>query len=107
MGQRFDGRVTKPKLLLLSVSWNYINKTQRYFFDALSDYFEVVRYGPGYVDVDDIEISIFDVLKRVGRTDVVITDELLLFRNLQLENYSALRRINKFYFNLERYIYKE
>lgn len=105
MGQRFNGKIARPRLLLLSPSWSFINKTQSYFFDSLSSYFQVIRYGPGYVDTDDIDMSIFDVLEKVGTVDVVVIDELLLFRKLNPEKYKAQRRINKFYFDLKEYAY--
>ncbi len=105
MGQRFNGKIARPRLLLLSPRWSFINKTQSCFFDSLSDYFKVIRYGPGYLDIDDIEMSILDVIEKVGGVYVIIIDELLLFRKLNPAKYKAQRRINKFYFNLKEYAY--
>ena len=103
--RRSNGKSARPRLLLLSPRWSFINKTESYFFDSLSNYFETIRYGPGYLDVDDIEMSIFDVLKEVGRVDVIIINELLLFGWLSPEMYESQRKINKFYFNLKKYVY--
>ena len=97
----------KPKLLLLSVYWNYINKTEFIFMKELGKYFNIIVYGPGHIDTKDIKINILEVLEQIGEVDLILIDELLTFRNLNLESYKLLKKINRFYFNLEDYIYNK
>lgn len=94
---------SKKRLLLLEPHWRFINRTQEAFFAALSGPFEVVRYGPGYVKMDDMAMSVLDVIREVGGVDAVVIDELLLFHTLNAERYPFHRRINKFYFDLHEY----
>lgn len=93
----------KRRLLLLEPHWRFLNRTQEAFFDALSGPFEIVRYGPGYVDMNSMAMSVLDVVREVGGADAVLIDELLLFKILNPEKYRAQAKINKFYFDLRQY----
>lgn len=97
----------KPKLLLLTVSWNYVNKTTFVFFEALRNYFDITKYGPGFVNTDELDVDILDILEKFKETDLIVIDEILIFKKLNPINYKFVKKINRFYFNLQNYINKK
>ena len=90
----------KPKALILAFKNLYLNSTDEAFYEAISNVFDIVFYGHGYVPLQELLTDPLKIYEKYGPFDACFVHQYVMHNLHAFPKFLEIDSINQhFYFD--------